>query len=77
MKKVASINVSGHKYGLVYPGVGWAIWRSAELLPEDLVFNLSYLGTPQASFTLNFTKGSSHVIGQYCKSLLSVICHAV
>lgn len=64
-EKVVSINVSGHKYGLVYPGVGWVIWRSAEFLPQELVFNINYLGADQASFTLNFSKGASQVIGQY------------
>ncbi|TPX32872.1 glutamate decarboxylase [Synchytrium microbalum] len=62
---VASINTSGHKYGLVYPGVGWCIWRSKEFLPDDLVFHVNYLGADQASFTLNFSKGSSQVIAQY------------
>ncbi|KAJ4307223.1 hypothetical protein N0V88_000602 [Collariella sp. IMI 366227] len=62
---VVSINVSGHKYGLVYPGVGWVLWRSAEYLPQELVFNINYLGADQASFTLNFSKGASQVIGQY------------
>jgi len=65
LEKVASINVSGHKYGLVYPGVGWVVWRSPEYLPKELVFNINYLGADQASFTLNFSKGASHVIGQY------------
>jgi glutamate decarboxylase len=81
LEKVVSINVSGHKYGLgkyttyrcgkitkskiVYPGVGWIIWRSPEFLPQELVFNINYLGAEQASFTLNFSKGASQVIGQY------------
>ncbi|KAK2002591.1 glutamate decarboxylase [Colletotrichum falcatum] len=65
LKNVVSINVSGHKYGLVYPGVGWVVWRSAEFLPQELVFNINYLGADQASFTLNFSKGASQVIGQY------------
>ncbi|KAL2075379.1 hypothetical protein VTL71DRAFT_322 [Oculimacula yallundae] len=65
LEKVVSINVSGHKYGLVYPGVGWVIWRAAEYLPQELVFNINYLGADQASFTLNFSKGASQVIGQY------------
>ncbi|KAJ5884693.1 hypothetical protein N7495_009203 [Penicillium taxi] len=65
LEKVISINVSGHKYGLVYPGVGWVLWRSPEYLPKELVFNINYLGADQASFTLNFSKGASHVIGQY------------
>ncbi|KAI9808205.1 MAG: hypothetical protein M1825_004662 [Sarcosagium campestre] len=65
LEKVVSINVSGHKYGLVYPGVGWIVWRGPEYLPQELVFNINYLGADQASFTLNFSKGASHVIGQY------------
>ncbi|KAG4420996.1 hypothetical protein IFR04_005865 [Cadophora malorum] len=65
LEKVVSINTSGHKYGLVYPGVGWVIWRSPEYLPKELVFNINYLGADQASFTLNFSKGASQVIGQY------------
>ncbi|KAF5862109.1 hypothetical protein ETB97_012093 [Aspergillus alliaceus] len=65
LEKVISINVSGHKYGLVYPGVGWVFWRSPEYLPQELIFNINYLGSDQATFTLNFSKGASHVIGQY------------
>ncbi|ORY56159.1 pyridoxal phosphate-dependent transferase [Pseudomassariella vexata] len=65
LERVVSINVSGHKYGLVYPGVGWVVWRSAEYLPKELVFNINYLGAEQSSFTLNFSKGASQVIGQY------------
>ncbi|POS72680.1 glutamate decarboxylase 1 [Diaporthe helianthi] len=65
LPRVVSINVSGHKYGLVYPGVGWIVWRDAEHLPQELVFNINYLGADQSSFTLNFSKGASQVIGQY------------
>jgi len=65
LEKVVSINTSGHKYGLVYPGVGWIVWRAPEFLPQELVFNINYLGADQASFTLNFSKGASQVIGQY------------
>ena len=54
---VKSINVSGHKYGLVYAGVGWVIWRNKEELPEDLIFHINYLGADQPTFTLNFSKG--------------------
>jgi glutamate decarboxylase len=60
-----SINVSGHKYGLVYPGVGWVVWRDPEFLPTELIFNINYLGADQASFTLNFSRGASQIIGQY------------
>lgn len=65
LPKVVSINVSGHKYGLVYPGVGWVVWRDPEYLPKELIFNINYLGADQASFTLNFSRGASQIIGQY------------
>ncbi|OJI97939.1 hypothetical protein ASPVEDRAFT_124799 [Aspergillus versicolor CBS 583.65] len=65
LEKVVSINVSGHKYGLVYPGIGWVFWRSPDYLPKELIFNVNYLGAEQATFTLNFSKGASHIIGQY------------
>lgn len=50
---------------MTYAGVGWCIWRSPEYLPKSLVFNINYLGSEQASFTLNFSKGAAHVIAQY------------
>ena len=61
---MASINASGHKFGLVYPGVGWCIFRSKAFLPESLVFHDNYLGTDQISFTLNFSKGASQMRAQ-------------
>ncbi|XP_021713733.1 glutamate decarboxylase-like [Chenopodium quinoa] len=66
---VKSINVSGHKYGLVYAGVGWVIWRSKADLPEELVFHINYLGTDQPTFTLNFSKGASQIVAQYYQFL--------
>jgi len=61
---VKSINVSGHKYGLVYAGIGWVIWRTKEDLPEELIFHINYLGADQPTFTLNFSKGKfTHSIG--------------
>ncbi|KAK9284250.1 hypothetical protein L1049_023419 [Liquidambar formosana] len=62
---VKSINVSGHKYGLVYAGIGWVIWRSKQDLPDELIFHINYLGADQPTFTLNFSKGSSQIIAQY------------
>ncbi|QDU60588.1 Glutamate decarboxylase [Planctomycetes bacterium Pan216] len=62
---VKSINASGHKYGLVHPGVGWVIWRDEAELPDDLVFHVNYLGGDQPTFNLNFSKGASQVIAQY------------
>jgi glutamate decarboxylase len=62
---VKSINASGHKYGLVYPGVGWVTWRSHEDLPEDLIFHVNYLGGDMPTFTLNFSRAGNQVIGQY------------
>ena len=63
--RVQSINASGHKYGLVYPGVGWAIWRNAEALPKDLIFDVNYLGGHMPTFALNFSRPGSEVIAQY------------
>jgi len=62
---VRSINASGHKYGLVYPGVGWAIWRREEDLPRDLIFHVNYLGGDQPTFNLNFSRGAGQVLAQY------------
>jgi glutamate decarboxylase len=63
--RVQSINASGHKYGLVYPGVGWAVWRNQEALPHDLVFDVNYLGGHMPTFALNFSRPGSEVIAQY------------
>jgi glutamate decarboxylase len=63
--RVQSINASGHKYGLVYPGVGWAVWRDPEALPEDLIFRVNYLGGEMPTFNLNFSRPGSEVIAQY------------
>ena len=65
LPRVASINTSGHKYGLVYPGVGWAIWRDAEALPKELVFDVNYLGGNMPTFALNFSRPGAEVIAQY------------
>jgi glutamate decarboxylase len=65
LPRVQSINASGHKYGLVYPGVGWAIWRDQEALPRDLVFDVNYLGGSMPTFALNFSRPGSEVIAQY------------
>jgi glutamate decarboxylase len=65
LPRVQSINASGHKYGLVYPGVGWAVWRDKEALPEDLVFNVDYLGGSMPTFALNFSRGGAQVAAQY------------
>jgi glutamate decarboxylase len=63
--RVQSINASGHKYGLVYPGVGWAIWRDATALPHDLIFDVNYLGGHMPTFSLNFSRPGSEVVAQY------------
>jgi glutamate decarboxylase len=65
LPRVQSINASGHKYGLVYPGVGWALWRDAAALPEDLVFKVNYLGGEMPTFALNFSRPGSEVVAQY------------
>lgn len=63
--RVVSINTSGHKYGLVYPGIGWVVWRTAEYLPDDLVLKVSYLGGEMPTFALNFSRPGAQVLLQY------------
>src|SRR5215469_11351428 len=65
LPRVASINTSGHKYGLVYPGVGWIVWRDAAALPEDLIFKVNYLGGEMPTFALNFSRPGGQVAAQY------------
>jgi glutamate decarboxylase len=65
LEQVRSINASGHKFGMVYPGVGWLVFRETSDLPEDIVFYENYLGETDATFTLNFSTGASHVLAQY------------
>jgi glutamate decarboxylase len=65
LPRVASINASGHKYGLVYPGVGWALWRDEAALPEELVFHVNYLGGDMPTFSLNFSRPGAQVAMQY------------
>jgi len=62
---VRSINVSGHKYGLVHPGVGWVVWRDRAELPEELIFHVNYLGGDQPTFNLNFSRGANQILAQY------------
>ena len=65
IRRVLSINASGHKFGLVYPGVGWVVWRDAAALPEDLIFRVNYLGGDMPTFALNFSRPGSQVAAQY------------
>jgi glutamate decarboxylase len=65
LSQVRSINVSNHKYGLVYPGMGTVVFRSAEDLPQELVFHINYLGGDMPNYSLNFSRPSAAVILQY------------
>jgi len=65
LEQVKSINVSGHKYGLVYPGIGWLVFRDESDIPKDIIFTVNYLGGEMPTYTLNFSRGSSMVLGQY------------
>jgi glutamate decarboxylase len=65
LPRVVSINVSGHKYGLTYPGVGFVVWRNKDMLPDDLVFRVNYLGGDMPTFTLNFSRPGNQIVGQY------------
>lgn len=65
LARVASVNASGHKFGLVYPGVGWVLWRDQDALPEELVFYTNYLGGPEPTMAINFSRPGSQVVAQY------------
>ncbi|MEW5301256.1 MAG: hypothetical protein WDW36_004127 [Sanguina aurantia] len=86
--RVLSISVSGHKYGFVYPGVGWLLYRSSESMHASLRFHMAYLGSDQQSLTFNFSRPACFVIAQYynflrmgrsgyrqvCQNTMSVAC---
>ncbi len=65
LDRVHSINASGHKYGLVYPGVGWVIWRDRAALPDELVFDVNYLGGNMPTCALNCSRPGAQVVAQY------------
>lgn len=65
LKNVISINASGHKYGLVYPGIGWVLWRDKQFLPKKMIFEVSYLGGKLPTIAINFSRSASQIIGQY------------
>lgn len=65
LERVVSINTSGHKYGLVYPGIGWVVWRERSFLPESLVFEVSYLGGSMPTFAINFSRPGAQILLQY------------
>jgi len=65
LEQVKTINVSGHKFGLVYPGIGWALWRDIEDIPKALFVTTNVLGFDESTYSLNFSRGSSMVLGQY------------
>ncbi len=65
LPRVASINASGHKYGLVYPGVGWIVWRDCDSLPDELIFHVNYLGDDMPTFALNFSRPGGQIVAQY------------
>ena len=65
LENVISINASGHKYGLVYPGIGWVLWKDQQYLPKELVFEVDYLGGSMPTIAINFSRSASQIIGQY------------
>ncbi len=69
VERVNSISTSGHKYGLVYPGVGWVVWRNTDVLPESLIFHVSYLGGDMPTLALNFSRPGAQVLLQYYQFL--------
>jgi glutamate decarboxylase len=69
LPRVTSINTSGHKYGLIYPGVGWVVWRDTPALPDELIYRVNYLGDEMATFALNFSRPGAQVVAQYYQFL--------
>jgi glutamate decarboxylase len=65
LEQVKTINVSGHKFGLVYPGIGWALWRDAADIPKSLITETNVLGFVEKSFSLNFSRGGAMILAQY------------
>jgi glutamate decarboxylase len=65
LPRVRSINTSGHKFGLAPLGVGWVIWRDSDDLPEELIFNVNYLGGNMPTFALNFSRPGGQIVAQY------------
>jgi len=65
LKWVLSISTSGHKYGLVYPGLGWIIWRDKKFLPKDMSFSVNYLGASITQVGLNFSRPAAQILAQY------------
>jgi glutamate decarboxylase len=63
--RVHSISASGHKFGLVYPGLGWVVWAKREYVPEELIFKVSYLGGDMPTLALNFSRPGAQVLLQY------------
>jgi glutamate decarboxylase len=65
LQQVKTINISGHKFGLVYPGIGWALWRDAGDIPRSLITETNVLGFVEKSFSLNFSRGGAMILAQY------------
>lgn len=65
LNNVLSISTSGHKFGLVYPGLGWTIWRDKKYLPSDMSFSVNYLGADITQVGLNFSRPGAQILGQY------------
>ena len=65
LKWVLSISTSGHKYGLVYPGLGWVVWKDKKYLPEEMAFSVNYLGANITQVGLNFSRPAAQILGQY------------
>jgi len=65
LKWVLSISTSGHKYGLVYPGLGWVIWKDKKYLPKDMSFSVNYLGANITQVGLNFSRPAAQILAQY------------
>jgi len=61
-----SINISNHKYGLFYVGMGSLLFKNKEEdILKELFFDIKYLGGNMSNFSLNFSKPTFPIILQY------------
>lgn len=65
LPRVKSINASGHKFGLVPPGLGWVVFRDDKVFNKDLIFYVNYLGGEMPTATLNFSRNAFQIAYQY------------
>ncbi len=65
LNNVISINASGHKSGLTYPGIGWILFKNNLHVEQEILFDVAYLGGSVSTMGINFSHSASHIVAQY------------